>query len=75
MGMRSLTEDGGAFLNLLCLDRVIEGDLVLALRLVGGGDVVLGVGCGAEGVEVTVSPAFSLLSSWMSRTANRLNLL
>ena len=41
-GRRSLTEEGGVLLDLACIGRLIDGDLVRALYLLGVGGLDVG---------------------------------
>ena len=75
MVRRSAAEEGGSFLDLLNVGRHSDGDLDLALRLLGDKNLVLGVGKGEEkGVENPVESTSKSSSTISSSTASMENL-
>ena len=76
MGRRSAAEEGGSFLDLLYCGRISDGDLdlVLALRLPGEEDLLLGVGEGEEGGVESSVESTPTSSSTISSTSSKENL-
>ena len=73
---RSAAEEGGSFLDLLYCGRISDGDLdlVLALRLPGEEDLLLGVGEGEEGGVERSMESTPTSSSTISSTSSKENL-